>query len=110
MNKKTLFLILLAGLLILPITGSAQAQPPPTNILTMTENIKWLVWNVGVAIVFIGWTIAGILWLTSAGNPERTTTARKAIFAAVIGTTLVIFASMAVNIYLLIENALLRGT
>ena len=50
---------------------------------------------VGTPIVIIGWIIAGILYLTSAGSPERTGVAKKAIVAAVIGTALVLIAATA---------------
>ena len=45
-----------------------------------------------IAIVVIGWVIAGILYLTAAGKPDKLETAKKAMVAAIIGTALVVIA------------------
>lgn len=88
MNKKILFLILL-GVLVLPFTVSAI-----NDAGTIANNVKILVVTIGTAIVVIGWVIAGILYLTSAGAPEKTGTAKKAMIACVIGTILVVIATL----------------
>ena len=87
MNKKTLFLILLTGILSLPLAVNATQSLPE-----MTEGVKSVAMSIGISIVVIGWVIAGILWLTSAGSPEKTGTAKKALIAAIIGTILIILA------------------
>lgn len=51
--------------------------------------------DVGWPIIIIGWIIAGILYLTSAGSPEKAGTARKALMYAIIGTVIVILATNA---------------
>ena len=88
MNKKTLFLILL-GFLILPASVFAQGVPP------IVTKIEAMFVSIGASIVIIGWIIAGILYLTSMGSPEKTGTAKKAMIAAVIGTALVILSASA---------------
>jgi len=60
----------------------------------MAEGLQNTLWFIGTGIVVIGWTIAGILYLVSMGNVERTTTARKALVAAVIGTVLIAIAGL----------------
>ncbi len=65
------------------------------NVPDVVISIKDAALTIGYFIVIIGWIIAGIIWLTSAGNPERTGLAKKATIAAVIGTVVVILANVA---------------
>ena len=88
MNKKTILIILLA---IIVFPAIAYAVNTPT---VMADKVKDLAVSIGVAIVVIGWVIAGILYLTAAGKPEKITTAKNAMIAAVIGTILVIIAKL----------------
>ena len=90
MNKKTLFLTLLMADLILPIVASAEGE----NFCIMIKRLSSLTYQIGGTIVIIGWVIAGILWLVSGGSPEKTGIAKKAIWAAVIGTVLVVIAGI----------------
>ncbi|MCX6721057.1 MAG: hypothetical protein NT026_00415, partial [Candidatus Staskawiczbacteria bacterium] len=48
---------------------------------------------IGGSLAVIGWVIAGGLWLTAAGSPEKLGIAKKALTAAVIGTVLIVLAS-----------------
>ncbi len=87
MNKKiSIFLVLLAA----PAYAFAQA-----NVDNMMAKIQSAFLSVGISIVVIGWVIAGILYLTAAGAPERVKTAKTAVFACVIGTALIILAEFA---------------
>ena len=90
-NKKTLFLILSATVLGLPLMSLAAVVKVPDMIV----NIQSAFVAIGSSIVVIGWVVAGILYLTSAGSPEKTGTAKKAMIAAVIGTVLIILAVVA---------------
>lgn len=99
MNKKILFLILLS-FLILP--GTVLAQP----IENMVSNIVKVVIFTAGGIVVIIWAVTGILFLSSMGAPEKLSTAKKSLFAAIAGTVLVILAFLA---GVIIENAILRG-
>jgi hypothetical protein len=99
MNKKILFLSLLAIIFILPVMALAQTMGVPPIITKIREMFI----SIGGSIVVIGWIIAGILYLTSAGSPEKTGTAKKAMIAAVIGTTLIVlsvFAEEIISFYL----------
>ncbi len=103
MNKKILFLYLFLAILILPIISFGAA---PTSIPTAIDGIKKLMLGLGTAIVIIGWSIAGILYLVSAGSPEKMGTAKKAIWAAIIGTILVVIAGWGYDVIkAIIENA-----
>ena len=86
MNKKLLNLILITTVLVFP--GIAFAVEVP-----FIENIKGAFITVGIAVVVIGWVIAGILYLTAAGSPEKVGTAKKALFACLIGTALIALAA-----------------
>ncbi len=93
MKKKLLIkLILLAGVLFLSsmvLPGGAAAAEVPE----MVTQIKSAFVTIGGSIVIIGWIVAGILYLTAAGSPEKTGTAKKALIAAIIGTALIILAA-----------------
>ena len=91
-NKKILFLVLVIGVLILPFISSAQGSGELCSMIGRVENT---VWKIGGSIIVIGWVIAGILYLTAAGNPEKTGIAKKAMIAAIIGTILVVLSATA---------------
>ena len=92
-NKKILFLILLTSIFgFFPfISLASQAEDFVASVA-----VAFIV--VSSSIVVIGWIIAGILWLLSGGSPEKTGTAKKATWAAVIGTALVVIAILAEDI------------
>ncbi len=73
---------------ILPVIALA-ATIPLDPILV---KIQAMVVATGGFIIVVGWIIAGILYLTAAGNPTKLETAKKALFACVVGTALVILA------------------
>lgn len=88
-NKKYLFIILLSFVLILPMITSAAIKPPAE----LAQSIKDFLVTLGGVLVVVGWIVAGILYLTSGGDPSKTGTAKKAVIACVIGTVLVVLAS-----------------
>ena len=81
-------------LLFLPLISHALEN----ETSKLVDGVKRLAVAVGGSIVVIGWVIAGILWLVSAGSPEKTGVAKKAIWAAVIGTVLVVIAGVSSNL------------
>jgi hypothetical protein len=85
-DKKILLLILL-GVLVLPTVACAGDLP------SMAQAVSTAATSIGGPLIIVGWIIAGILYLTSAGSPERMGTAKKAIVAAVVGTVLVLIAA-----------------
>ncbi len=88
-NKKILFLFLANFILFATIVNAAPAGNQAPSMVQAVQNAFVAI---GGSIVVIGWIIAGILWLTSVGNPQRMETAKKALMAAVIGTVLIILA------------------
>ena len=87
--------------LILPITALAAGDTD-----AIINAFKEIFVSIGAAIVVIGWIIAGILYLTAAGSPERIGTAKKALIACVIGTVLIIISATA---YTFVKSALNIG-
>ncbi|HDZ85451.1 MAG TPA: hypothetical protein ENH35_02825 [Candidatus Moranbacteria bacterium] len=80
-----------SGLLLAPVVVLAQyAAPDNTNlpggtVFNIISNLmKWLLALVGV-IGVIGFAIAGILYLTAAGNEDRVSQAKKAMIMSIIG-------------------------
>ena len=107
-NKKIL-LFLLAVLIILPIVVYAQGTIPTTGsaqLDTILRNFRRVARGIGASMAVIGFCVAGILYLMSAGSPEKTGIAKKALIAAVIGTAVVVLA-MAANVIINIFNNLL---
>lgn len=92
MNKKILFLILLAVVLVLPFHVYAK------ELTEMVVAVKSAAITIGTTLVVVGWVIAGILYLTAVGSPEKMGTAKKALIAAIIGTVLVVIANSGVDV------------
>jgi len=100
MNKKLLTTIIFLDILLLaPLAASAGTAD------SMVKSIQAALMIIATSVVVIGWVIAGILWLTSAGSPDKTGTAKKATVAAVIGTIVIVLASQAYAVI----NDLLTG-
>ena len=98
MNKKILGLGVLSALIIsISIFSFANA-----DVKTMLDSFQTKLTAIGATIVIIGWLIAGILFLTSGGG-ARMEMAKKALWAALIGTVLIIISGLA---YSLIDGLL----
>ena len=103
-NKKILFLVsLLFIALLIPLAKVNAAG----EFCTALKSIRDITWKVGGSIIIIGWVVAGILWLTSGGSPEKTGIAKKAMIAAITGTILVLLSATAATI---IKDALGTGS
>jgi len=98
-NKKTLLLILLAVVLLPTAFASAQ------TLEEMAGRVEAVAVGIATPIVIIGWIIAGILYLTAAGAPEKLGIAKKATVAAVIGTVLIVLAIGGGTIINVVANA-----
>lgn len=103
MNKKIISVAVFVGLFALVNFAFAQVQIP--NPLGSTDSFTKLLLNiisgVGMVIASLGTimiVVAGILYLSSAGSPERMTTAKKALFYAIIGIALGITAKTIADI------------
>jgi len=92
MNKKTLFLTLL-GILILPNFALADI-----TIKGMVDAAVQTTLYIASGVVVILWIVTGLLFLQAQGAPEKLGSAKKALFASVAGTLLVIVASSAISL------------
>ncbi|MGA2418187.1 MAG: hypothetical protein ABSF55_03045 [Candidatus Staskawiczbacteria bacterium] len=90
MNKKILLLILLV-VLVLPGLASAA-----DFIQNMVQGAVTTAFYIADGVVVILWVVTGILFLLAQGAPEKLNSAKKALFAAVAGTVLVLVANSAV--------------
>lgn len=118
-NKKMLSLFLLTALVLtissLPFVvllaeapqgaGDPGERVTTTRLGEMASRVETAVIDIAVSIVIIGWVIAGILYLTAAGKPEKLEIAKKALIACVIGTLLVVLAMGSSTIIDIIKDA-----
>lgn len=81
-----------------------------TTLTGLAGNLKTAAITVGSAIVVIGWIIAGILYLTASGKPEKIQIAKNALIACVVGTILVVLAGTLGIIASVIQSAITQGT
>ncbi|MCX6724285.1 MAG: hypothetical protein NT155_03910 [Candidatus Staskawiczbacteria bacterium] len=93
MAKKTLFLILLAAVLVLPFSASAQV-----TIQGMVSAAVQTTFYIASGVIVILWIITGLLFLTAQGAPEKLKSAKTSLIAAVAGTVLVIVAGSAISL------------
>lgn len=93
MMNKIKSLVAAVSVVVLTVPGLALAQfatPSGTNLGEgtvsgiITKIMNWLLMMVGILGV-IGFAIAGVLYLTSAGDEERIKQAKKAMIMAIIG-------------------------
>lgn len=95
MNKKVLSLIVLS-LVIIPLSISAATITNPINASNFTELLSDIATGIGKFIAVLGTImliISGIMYLTSAGSPERINSAKKAFIFSVVGIAIGVAAS-----------------
>lgn len=93
MSKKIILGLALACAVVLPIAVLAQAGPPQVGSLQeIIDKILSAVWIVFTAIAVIALVVAGVLFLTAAGNPEKIAAARSALVWGVAGVVVGIVA------------------
>lgn len=103
MNKKILFLIL-SGLFILILcpSGFVLAQlhsyGPDINFMDIIDSLETMAWVIFGAIAVISFLVAGILFLTAHGAPEKLQTARAAVLWGVAGVVVGIIAFSIISI------------
>jgi hypothetical protein len=94
--KKILLTLLLVSALILPIITMAQIGGSPPNISTdltgLGNKIANAAWIVFTIIALLAFLIAGILFLTAAGNAEKIVQARTAFLWGIAGVVVGIMA------------------
>jgi len=77
------------------VATAGEAKPPQRGLTDIMEGLKKAANTIGTGIVVIGWIIAGVLFLTSSGDPHKLGIARTAVIACLIGTIIIIIANSA---------------
>lgn len=93
-NKNTFLKILTVAVLFFPAIAFAQ----DLTITGMINSAVMLTLYIASAIVVILWVITGIMFLTAQGDPTKLTSAKKALYASIIGTVLILVASSALTL------------
>ena len=108
--KKVIYSITSLGLLT-PATLLAYSAPAGTTLPTGTvkgivsQFMTWILGMVGFLGV-IGFAIAGILYLTSAGDEDRIGTAKKAMTWSIVGVIVALLGVVIIQA----ANSMLGGT
>ena len=104
MNKqKNLTGLVSFSILSLPVIALAQGVPGTIGSLDqLIDRLKPFIWSVFGIIALICFLIAGILFLTAAGNPEKVAQARTAFLWGVAG---VVVGILAFSIVAIIQTA-----
>jgi hypothetical protein len=79
-----------------PSAGGGTGLPQSSLMEIITNIMKWLLTAIGIAGV-IGFAIAGILYLTAAGDEKRITTAKNAMVASIIGVVVALVGVVALS-------------
>lgn len=104
--KKFILGLIILGTVILPFTIMAQVGAPQPGggpgtlegIGQKIANAAWVIFTIVAVVMFV---IAGILFLTAMGNPEKIVQARNAFLWGVVG---VVVAVIAFSITTIISN------
>ena len=106
-NKKIISLVLFASLFCFVNSALADGIQPPLGVPTsFSALLQKIAGQVGLLIASLGTImviVAGILYLTSAGSPERTGVAKKALMYAIVG---LVIGLLAVGIVEAIKTAI----
>lgn len=95
MAKKILF-FLLTIVFLLPKVVLARVQENPINgILCRAGTV---IGNSATVIVIIAFILVGVFFLSAVGNPERFSSAKKALFWVIVGTIVCLLSASAITI------------
>lgn len=94
--KKIVLSLIAVSLLALPVLAFAQigGNPPAISIdlTTLGNKIANAIWIVFTILALVMFVVAGILFLTAQGDPEKVKTARNAFIWGVVGVVVGIIA------------------
>lgn len=103
---KTLKIILtlsLLSLLVMPVLVGAQPNVQINDFADAQQKIGALLWQIVGIVALVLFVIAGITFMTAAGDPEKIKTARNFVLYGVIG---IIVAILAYTIVAVVESLL----
>lgn len=99
-SQKIIYLVVAISLCLAPVVFG-QGIENPLSVGTFKELLLKIADGVGTLVASLGvimLIVSGIMFLLSAGSPERTSTAKKALTYAVIGIVIGIAAKSIVQI------------
>ena len=91
-TKKIALSLVSVGLIALPFIAFAQPTVTIGSVGDLITKIKSLMWLVFGGIAVIMFVIAGVLFVTAGGAPEKIATARSAFIWGVVGVVVAIVA------------------
>jgi len=109
MNKKLIVPVASAALLALPLSILAfNPGPVPNTVPSLTvgqiiDAIFSILWPIAVAFFIIMFVVAGFLFATAQGDPEKVSQARSSV---IWGTAGVVVALLAWSIVFVVRNLL----
>ncbi|MEK7562088.1 MAG: hypothetical protein AAB509_00200 [Patescibacteria group bacterium] len=93
MNKQKIITGLVSlAILASPVLVFAQPNATSLTMCSLIQKIETLVWQAFGLIAVIAFVVAGILFLTAGGNPEKVAQARTAFLWGVAGVVVGIIA------------------
>lgn len=101
--KKIVVSLILLTVLLAPALAFAQPGVTIGSIEQLVNAIKRPLWIVFGLIALIAFVVAGILFLTASGDPDKIKTARTAFLWGIVG---VVVGIVAYSIVTIIETAL----
>lgn len=101
--KKIVISLVLLSILLMPVMVFAQPRTNITSIDQLIAAIKRPLWTIFGLIVLIAFLVAGIMFLTAQGDPEKIKLARTAFLWGIVG---IIVGILAFSIVAIIETAL----
>jgi len=99
--KKFLSGLVLASLLVVPVIGLAQEVPPDeappgpqtgVELILLIENIGNWAFTILLVVAVIFLIVAGFLFVTASGDPEKVNKARGMLVNALIGIAVALLA------------------
>jgi len=85
-------------LLVLPLMASAVAVDPQSAICNVLQKVKMILASIGLGLAVIFLILGGIQYMTSQGDDEKATKAKKLIVNALIGIAIILAATFLLNI------------
>lgn len=106
--KKIVLSLVTIGVIALPIIALAQiGGSPPLINFNLTQlginiaNAAWIIFTIIAVIMFV---IAGVLFLTASGDPEKVQKARSAFMWGIVGVVVAILAFTIITLTTSIVN------
>ena len=88
MNKKTIFLIVLLAVLVVPTFAYA-------DLCSMVEKLSTSLQVLAASLATIAFIVSGVMFLSATGNPSNMSVAKASLIAGVIGIVIVLLAPQA---------------